>query len=257
MATDTRVNPYAGRHAAKDALRHRIWSSLEGSGVNVGPSWGRIPNFSGADLAAWRLAQLPEWAAARIVKCNPDPPQIPVRLRALYDGKLVYVPVPALVKDFPFYRLDPAELQRKGVDFEMAATMGGAALHGQPMAFEDMEKIDIAVVGCVAVTRSGGRTGKGAGFADIELGIFRELGIVDAATPIVTSVHSMQVVPDADIVMQDHDNPLTAIATDAELIATGSTYRVPTGMLWENVQPDQFDDIPFLRTMHDRLVARP
>ena len=28
------------------------------------------------------------------LKCNPDPPQIPVRLRALYDGKLLFAPVP-------------------------------------------------------------------------------------------------------------------------------------------------------------------
>jgi 5-formyltetrahydrofolate cyclo-ligase len=253
MASDAPVNPYAGRHAAKDALRHRVWASLTAAGVNVGPVWGRIPNFAGADLAAWHLAQLPHWQAARIVKCNPDPAQIPVRLRALHDGKLVYAPVPALVQDFPFYRLDPAELARNGVAFELAATADGAALHGTPIAFEDMQRIDIAVVGCVAVTRRGGRTGKGAGFADIELGIFRELGIVDAQTPIVTTVHSLQLVDDSDIVMLDHDNPLTAIATPAELIATGSTYRVPSGMLWDSVQPDQFDEIPFLRRMRERL----
>ncbi len=257
MASGTHANPYAGRHAGKDALRHRIWSLLEQTGVNVGPVWGRIPNFSGADLAAWRLSRLPEWQSARVVKCNPDPPQIPVRLRALYDGKLVYTPVPALVQDFPFYLLDPADLERRGVEFELAATAGGAALHGTPVAFEAMEKIDIAVVGCVAVTHAGGRTGKGAGFADIELGIFRELGIVDARTPIVTTVHSLQLVADADVIMQAHDNPLTAIATEAELIATDGAYRVPTGMLWDSVRSDQFDDIPFLRRMHDRLRESP
>jgi 5-formyltetrahydrofolate cyclo-ligase len=256
MIDDARVNPYAGRHARKDALRERIWARLEADGVNVGPVWGRIPNFAGADLAAWRLAQLPAWKAARIVKTNPDPPQIPVRLRALYDGKTVYTPVPALVQDFPFYRLVPAELEQRGIDFELAATSAGATLYGTPIGFEAMQKIDIAVVGCVAVTRAGGRTGKGAGFADIELGIFRELGIVDARTPIVTTVHSVQVVPDEDIVMQPHDNPLGVIATEAELITTGTTYRVPTGMLWDEVQADQFADIPFLREMRERLAAR-
>ena len=43
-----------------------------------------------------------------------------------------------------------------------------------------MEKLDFCVVGCVAVTRRGGRTGKGAGFADLEHGIFRELGLTSA-----------------------------------------------------------------------------
>jgi len=63
--------------------------------VNVGPVKSRIPNFAGADLAAWRLAETPAWKAARVVKCNPDPPQIPVRLRALHDGKILYAPVPS------------------------------------------------------------------------------------------------------------------------------------------------------------------
>ncbi len=113
------------------------------------------------------------------MKCNPDPPQIPVRLRALYDGKLLYMPVPELVQGFPFVLLDPAELERKGISFELAATSQGAVEHGMPVEFEEMEPMDLVVVGCVAVTRAGGRTGKGGGFADLELGIFRELGTVD------------------------------------------------------------------------------
>jgi 5-formyltetrahydrofolate cyclo-ligase len=54
----------------------------------------RIPNFGGADVAPKRLSELDEWRRARVVKCNPDAPQIPVRLRALYDGKLLFSPVP-------------------------------------------------------------------------------------------------------------------------------------------------------------------
>ena len=46
--------------------------------VNVGPAFDRIPNFVGADQAAKRLSDLDEWRRARVVKCNPDPPQIPV-----------------------------------------------------------------------------------------------------------------------------------------------------------------------------------
>jgi hypothetical protein len=41
---------------------------------------------SGAGLAAAaRLASLPAWRAARLVKANPDAPQLPVRARALTD----------------------------------------------------------------------------------------------------------------------------------------------------------------------------
>ena len=144
-------------------------------GVNVGPAFDRIPNFVGADIAAKRLARPRRWRRARVVKCNPDPPQIAVRLRALYDGKLLFSPVPYLTKGFPFLRIDPEKLAATGVDFETAATAQGF-LSLASQCFEDMPTLDFCVVGCVAVTRAGGRTGKGAGFADLEQGIFRELG---------------------------------------------------------------------------------
>jgi 5-formyltetrahydrofolate cyclo-ligase len=252
---NTRVNPYEGRHGEKDRLRHRIWNMLEADGVSMGPVWGGIPNFVGADLAAWHLSRLPAWQTARVVKCNPDPPQIAVRLRALYEGRILYMPVPALVADFPFYRLDPARLAAAGVSFELAATAQGAGLHGERVAFADMERIDVCVVGCVAVSRSGGRTGKGAGFADLELGIFRELGIVTSSTPIATTVHASQVVEEGNIIMQSHDTPLDWIATPGELIETRTRYRQPGAVSWEQVQPDQLDDIPFLRELREASAA--
>ena len=87
--------------------------------------------------------------------------------------------MPELTKRFPFVRLDPAELRAAGVEFETAATVAGLPrLTASRSQFEEMETLDFVVVGCVAVTRSGGRTGKGGGFADLELGIFRELGKV-------------------------------------------------------------------------------
>lgn len=244
---------WAGRNGTKDGLRHEIWTRLEDDGVNVGPTASRIPNFAGADVAALNLSRAPEWAAARAVKCNPDPPQIPVRLRALYDGKIVYAPVPELVRGFPFVRLDPERLAADGVSFEMAATSDGFLIHGEKVEFEDMEPLDFVVVGSVAVTRSGGRTGKGGGFADLELGIFRELGKVGPSTPIATTVHSTQVVDDARVPMLPHDSALHYVATERELIATGTTHPQPAGVAWDVVAPDQYRDIPFLVDLRDRI----
>ncbi len=168
-------------------------------------------------------------------------------LRALYDGKLLFSPVPYLTKGFPYLRIDPEKLAVKGVDFETAATAQGFLDHGEPVGFEDMPKLDFCVVGCVAVTRLGGRTGKGAGFADLEQGVFRELGLVDASTPIATTVHSSQVVEDAAVVMESHDAALVFIATELELIETRTPYRQPDGVAWDKVRSDQFADSPFLK----------
>jgi len=245
---------WAGRNGDKDALRDEVWGRLEATAVNVGPVWSRIPNFAGADLAAWNLAHAPEWQAARIVKCNPDPPQIPVRLRALYAGKVVYAPVPELTEGFPFVRLDPEKLTAGGVDFELAATSQGFLAHGEPVSFEDMEMLDFIVVGCVAVTAAGGRTGKGGGFADLELGIFRELGKLKPGAPIATTVHSTQLVDDRRLPMLPHDSALNYIATERELIDTRTPYSQPAGVDWERVQPDQYQNIPFLKALRERLT---
>ncbi len=142
------------RNRAKAAVRDRVWKRLVDANVNVGPAFDRIPNFVGADLAAKRLSDLDEWRRARVIKCNPDPPQIPVRLRALYDGKLLFSPVPYLARGFPYLRIDPDKLAAKGVDFETAATSQGFVEHGEPVGFEEMPKLDFCVVGCVAVTSS-------------------------------------------------------------------------------------------------------
>ena len=87
---------WRGRSEAKDVVRERAWAALEASGDardDDGPR-GRIPDFVGAEEAAAALAETPEWQQARVVKSNPDPPQAPLRRRALEEGKTVYVPVP-------------------------------------------------------------------------------------------------------------------------------------------------------------------
>ena len=82
----------------KDRIRERVWDDLEESGEArfPFPPHGRIPNFAGADDAAARLRATDEWAAADVVKANPDAPQLPVRRAALRDGKTCYVAVPRL-----------------------------------------------------------------------------------------------------------------------------------------------------------------
>jgi len=68
----------------KPAIRERVWKLLERRRVGrfPFPLAGRIPNFRGAEAAAARAATLPEWKRARRLKCNPDAPQRPLRLRA-------------------------------------------------------------------------------------------------------------------------------------------------------------------------------
>ncbi len=243
-----------GRHSAKDVLRHEVWSRLEDSGAAVGSPWSAIPDFRGAEQAAQQLSRHPAWESAGVVKSNPDAAQSWVRLKALEQGKRVYTPVPELVKDFPFILLDPVDLRARGIPFEDVMYSAGAVRHGLRVEFADIEPLDFVVVGCVAVTRAGGRTGKGAGFADLELGLFRHYGIVAPETPIATTVHDIQLVADERIVMEAHDTPLDWIATPDQLIATDTAYPDPGPIDWERLQPDQFRDIPFLEGLKRALT---
>lgn len=244
---------WAGRNSAKDQLRASIWEHLEKSGAGVGKIWDSIPNFHGAEAAAETLSTLPIWQDAKVIKSNPDSPQIPVRYRALRDGKLLYMPVPQLAKEFPFVLLDPASLAEAGVSFKEAAHKDGALKYGQPVPFSDMRPMDLLVMGCVAVGRGGGRTGKGAGFADIELGIFREMGLIADHAKFVTTVHDFQIVDDEQLTLQNHDSPLDWIITPNEIIETHTKYPQPTGVYWDKILPEQYDAIPFLRSLKQEL----
>ncbi|TMA16839.1 MAG: hypothetical protein E6J84_08295 [Deltaproteobacteria bacterium] len=146
----------------KQAIRDRIWSLLEERRVAAFPgARGRIPNFVGASAAADRLAGLDEWRSARTIKCNPDAPQRYVRLRALREGKIVYMAVPRLRQERCFWELDPRRLR----DLRAAASIGGAAKAGRPVDPRDLPHIDLVVAGSVAVSRPGARLGKGGGYS--------------------------------------------------------------------------------------------
>lgn len=243
---------WSGRHHDKDILRSDIWGQLVQQGAAVSEPYGHIPNFVGADKAAERLASLPVWQAAKILKCNPDTVQAPVRLRALQDGKLVYMAVPRLAQERCFIELKPADLMARGIEFSQVATHQGAMQHGRPVALEEMQPIDLVVTGCVAVSRAGGRTGKGAGFADLEMGMLRQIGLIRADTPVVTTVHAIQVVDNSYLPMLSHDWKLTWIVTPDEAIETKFNRPQPTGLEWEKVLPEQLEQIPVLRKLRSK-----
>lgn len=71
---------------AKQAIRERVWDHLQHDGVSSDPH-GRIPDFVGAAVAAQQLSVLPAWQRAHVLKVNPDQAQLPVRVRALREGK--------------------------------------------------------------------------------------------------------------------------------------------------------------------------
>lgn len=228
---------------AKQAIRDRVWSQLAYARASEDP-YGRIPDFDGADRAADLLAELPAWKRAQVIKANPDQSQLPVRVRALREDKLVYMAVPKLADLLPFFRLDPAEL---GGEAEALAAHRAAATRAPKTAVADMRPVDLIICGTVAVNRDGVRVGKGAGYSDIEVGLLTEAGLIGPDTTIVTTVHQLQVL-DESLPHDEHDFTIDYVITSEEIISCGPSYR-PPGLVWSSLQPDQIAAIPVLVTM--------
>lgn len=226
---------------AKRPIRERIWALLEQERAVPPGVHGRIPAFHGAEAAAARLAALPSWQAARVIKAVPDKAQLPVRARALSDGKLVYMAVPKLAEKLPFYLLDPTVLTVPPVQ---AASSTVAARVARNVGVEDLQPVDLIVCGSVAVNRRGVRLGKGAGYSDIEVALLQEAGLIGPETIIVTTVHSLQVV-DEELPETDHDFSVDLIVTPDEAIEC-SPPRRPPGLLWEHLDEEKIAAIPVL-----------
>ena len=233
---------------AKAALRDAVWADLDRPGVARFPKpAGRIPNFVGAEAAARRLAETDEWARAGTVKSNPDSPQWPVRQRAIVDGKLLYMAVPRLAGEHPFFLLDPARLD---VDARRATSIKGASRHARTVAVDELEPVDLVVTGCVAVDPACARLGKGGGFSDLEIAVAADAGLVDDHTVIVTTVHERQVLATGSVPTTDHDLHVDVVVTpDRVLRCPRPADRSRPALRWDELTDEKIAAIPLLRRL--------
>src|SRR3954469_8553234 len=199
------------RFRDKALARKAVWDLLSAKRVArfPFPPHGRIPNFAGAREAAERLLAHPLFRRVRVIKVNPDSPQRWVRELALERGITVITPTPRLKG--AFRKLDPATIPRE--HYGEAATLKRGGRWGEEISLDEMPKVDLVVMGSVAVTRDGRRLGKGHGYADLEYALLCELGY--RPVPIATTVHGLQVLESFPAL--PHDVRLSIIATPEEL----------------------------------------
>src|SRR5215469_1799735 len=232
--------------AAKAALRDRVWAAMSAARVARFPgAAGRIPNFAGAEAAAERLRGLPEWRDARTLKANPDSAQLPVRQRALEDGKTVYMAVPRLAGTEPFFALDPDHLSDPP---RKAASISGASRSARRVALADLSPVDLVVMGSVAAGEDGARLGKGGGFADLEFALATAAGLIGPDTVCVTTVHELQVVAAGTIPLTSHDVPVDFVVTPDRVIDCRPRHgpRPGIGICWEDLTEEKIAAIPLL-----------
>src|SRR5919108_2781742 len=230
------------RYGDKAAARKAVWDALQAKRTArfPFPPHGRIPNFAGARQAAERLLAHRLFKGARVIKVNPDSPQRWVRRLALERGITVITPTPRLKG--AFRKLDPAKIPRQRY---ASASVKGGGEWGEDIALKELPKIDLVVMGSVAVTRDGRRLGKGHGYADLEYALLRELG--NPPVPLATTVHPLQIVQ--GFLTEEHDTPLSLIATPAELIEAKPRRAPPRGIDWKRLPEEALDEMPVLREL--------
>src|ERR1700722_4756477 len=232
--------------AAKAALRDEVWSALRAAQVARFPgAAGRIPNFTGAEAAAERLRGAPPWQSARTLKANPDSAQLPVRQRALEDGKTVYMAVPRLAEAEPFFALDPDHLSEPP---RKAASISGASRSARRGALAGPSPVGLGGVGGGAAAPDGARLGKGGGFADLEFALATMAGLIGPGTLCVTTVHELQVVAAGSIPLTSHDVPVDLIVTPDRVIDCRPRHgpRPAVGIRWEDLTEEKIAAIPLL-----------
>ncbi|MEM2797858.1 MAG: 5-formyltetrahydrofolate cyclo-ligase, partial [Ignisphaera sp.] len=120
--------------------------------------------------------------------------------------------------------------------------------YGVSVDLLSLPKIDLVVVGSVAVNTSGARLGKGEGYAEIEYAILRSLCKIDEDTYVVTTVHDEQIVDDY-IPIEEHDIGVDIIVTPTKITSITPRPRKPRGIIWDILPDKKFIEIPILKEL--------
>ncbi len=228
----------------KDEIRQKVRTRLKLMGVARFPGADdRVPNFAGAERAAQLVRELPMWKRAKVIVMYADAPQLPLRRAALRENKIVCMAIPRLRSERCFIELDP---ERLGARILRATSVKGAMQLGRLIPPHEMRPVDLIICGSIAVTRQGARLGRGGGYGDLEYALLRTEGKIREYTPILTTVHPLQIV-DERLPMRGHDIPVDFVVTPDQVIAAPSLHPRPRGVIWEILHEDKIQSIPLLR----------
>jgi 5-formyltetrahydrofolate cyclo-ligase len=128
-----------------------------------------------------------------------------------------------------------------------AATVSGVADHAPQVGPDAVDRVDVVLVGSVAVTADGARVGKGEGYSDLEFAVLRAFDRVDSGTTTATTVHETQVVDDVPP-PADHDVPMDLLVTPDRVVRTGAGAK-PSGIAWESLADERIEAMPILQSL--------
>ena len=178
----------------------------------------------------------------------------------LDQRKELLVPTPRLRSGLFNRLLNTGEMTK--TDLRTMASRKGIDSLSVPVSLEDPVRIDLLVLGSVAVDRLGHRIGKGEGFADLEFALGASYsgvgGAVTEDTVVVTTVHDCQVFASLpEHLFQDHDVPVDVIVTPSNIIRLETKLKKPTAIIWDKLSEEKLKQIPLLNQLQSQLTLHP
>lgn len=240
-----KINP----GSTKWDIRQNVWDYIEDNNLAnfPRPVHNRIPNFKGAFTACTKVSELQVFTQASEVKVDPDKPLEGARLAVLQAQKTLLVPTPRLRTGL-FNKITPPQDATKE-QLRICSSSQGVRDFSVPVDLDANVKVELVVVGSVAVSEKGLRIGKGEGFADLEFGMMACMGAVNESTVVVTIVHDCQVVDIPDEIIESHDLTVDYILTPTRVIKTDCQFPKPQGIFWIKLDNEKLEKIPILKQL--------
>ncbi|XP_054468025.1 methenyltetrahydrofolate synthase domain-containing protein isoform X1 [Anoplopoma fimbria] len=240
-----KINP----GATKWDIRQKVWDYIEDNNLAnfPRPVHNRIPNFKGAFTACAKVTELQVFTQATEVKVDPDKPLEGARLAVLQAQKTLLVPTPRLRTGL-FNNITPPQGANKE-QLRICSSSQGVRDFSVPVDLDAKVKVDLVVVGSVAVSEKGLRIGKGEGFADMEYGMMAAMGAVNESTVVITIVHDCQVVDISEEIIESHDLTVDFILTPTRVIETNCQFPKPQGIFWNKLDSEKLEKIPILKKL--------
>ena len=247
----TGQSPRAAADQARARTRQAVWDRMAAV-ARPDSRFGYdltsfIPDFAGSELFFGKLSELPCYQGGGPVFVTPDNCLQEVKAGLIASGRPLLQTVAVAIG---FHHIAPGSISP--ADARFAGTLDGALLLAQKVDLDFIRRLgrlDFVVTGACAVDpRTGVRFGKGHGFFDTEWAVMSELGVVDAATPVVICVHDFQLV-DTGLRPSAFDTAGDWIITPTQTIAVPGRHKNPTGVQWDIVDAQRLAEIEPLRQL--------
>jgi len=184
----------------KNEVREFVWKTLKERNECLFPCYGKIPNFKGVEKTIEKILILEEFEKAKRIFISPDTPQRYLVNSINLNKKEIFMATPRLKNGFVIVKTKSFNLKE---------------ILEKSEKIDEIPKIDLAIIGSVALDKKGNRIGKGGGYGDKEIKILREK---NNSLKVLSNVHNLQVFEDLSYLIQEHDEKIDIIVTPTRII---------------------------------------